>query len=60
MIVKLNSDKKKVEEIRQAVKNNNGYCPCMIEQSEDTICPCKKFRYEQECCCGLYIKTEDN
>lgn len=33
--------RKKIEE---AVKNNDGYCPCAIERNEDTICPCKTFR----------------
>lgn len=56
MTVKINPDKDKVKEIRAALKNNNGYCPCKIEQSEDTKCPCKDLRENQECCCELYIK----
>lgn len=45
--------------ILMAVHKNDGYCPCKIEKSEDTKCPCKEFR-EQEpytiCGCGLYKK----
>ena len=47
--------------IRQAIKNNNGYCPCRIERTPDTKCMCKEFR-EQEtegsCHCGLYVKVD--
>ncbi|WP_297419323.1 ferredoxin-thioredoxin reductase catalytic domain-containing protein [Clostridium sp.] len=53
--MKLNTNKEKVEEIRCKLKKNNGYCPCMIEQSEDTKCPCKPMRKEHKCICGLYI-----
>jgi len=49
--------RKKIEE---AVKNNDGYCPCAIERSEDTLCPCKAFR-EQSCAglchCGRFYKV---
>ena len=33
MKIEINSDKNKVEEIRAAVKANNGYCPCHIEKN---------------------------
>lgn len=57
----LNPDKTVVERIRNFLKNNGGYCPCTPERTEDTKCPCKKFREEQICCCGLYVeKTEVN
>jgi ferredoxin-thioredoxin reductase catalytic subunit len=59
MRIKLNPNKKFVEELREEIKNNDGYCPCKIERTNDTICPCKDFRYNQECCCELYIKEED-
>ena len=45
---------------RKAVALNDGYCPCMIEKSEDTKCMCKEFR-EQEtpgpCHCGRFEKV---
>jgi len=54
-----NPDKTKYDEITEAVKNNDGYCPCSIERSEDTKCICKEFReqdYEGECHCGRFVK----
>jgi hypothetical protein len=45
--------------VTKAVKNNDGYCPCMVIKSEDTKCPCKEFReqnFEGECHCGRYTK----
>lgn len=54
--MKLNPNKNKVQEIRNKLKNNDGYCPCMIEESEDTKCPCKNMRENKICICGLYVK----
>jgi ferredoxin-thioredoxin reductase catalytic subunit len=56
--VVLNPDKAVVADVRAGVKARGGYCPCLVEKSEDTKCPCKKFREEQECCCGLYVKEQ--
>lgn len=58
-MIKLNDDKKLVEEIQAALKANDGYCPCAIERNEDTKCMCKNFRNmkEGECHCGLYVKV---
>ena len=36
MKVRKNPDKEFVEEMRKAIKNNNGYCPCRKEKTEDT------------------------
>ena len=47
--------------IRELVADNDGYCPCMIYQNEDTLCPCKEFREMNEpgeCHCGRYEKVE--
>lgn len=49
------------DQIRQALKDNGGYCPCRLEKTEDTKCMCKEF-LEQEsgpCHCGLYVKEKD-
>lgn len=51
----LNPDTEKVAKIRKALTNNNGYCPCILNKNEDTICPCKKMRENNECVCGLYV-----
>lgn len=59
--VKLNPDKELVKEIRAALKENDGYCPCAISKTADTKCMCKDFRdklergVSGECHCGLYI-----
>lgn len=59
MKIKLNEDKEIVEEIKKALKENDGYCPCRIEKTPDTKCMCKEFREQKEqgyCHCGLYYK----
>ena len=65
MKILINSDADKVVEIRKALKDNDGYCPCRLFKTPDTKCMCKKFRdqieqgIEGECHCGLYILTKD-
>lgn len=61
MIIKINPDKNLVAEIRQALKDNDGYCPCRIIKDKDTLCMCKEFRDGPPglCHCGLYIKGEE-
>jgi hypothetical protein len=59
MITKRNPDYDTYCKITEAVRNNDGYCPCAIVKSPDTLCPCKDFReqdYEGECHCGRFIK----
>lgn len=53
--VKLNRD---VKDTIKSMKDNNGYCPCMIKQTEDTLCCCKTFRNKKsgECHCGIFSK----
>lgn len=44
----------------EIVAQNDGYCPCAIEQNEDTLCPCREFREQTEpglCHCGRYEKV---
>lgn len=59
MAIKVNPDNEIVNSIRQALKENGGYCPCSLVQNEDTKCMCKEFREMKSgtCHCGLYIKT---
>lgn len=61
MKIKMNPDREFVEQIRKALKENNGYCPCSLVKNEDTKCMCKEFREMKSgmCHCGLYVK-EDN
>ena len=58
MKITLNANKEKVQEIRQKLKENDGYCPCRITKTEDTKCMCKEFREQESgyCHCGLYYK----
>jgi len=61
MKIALNPDKEYVAEIKVALENNNGYCPCRLEHTPDTKCMCKEFidMYVGICQCGLYIKEKD-
>ena len=61
MAIGLSDDKELVEEIRQKLKENDGYCPCRIEKNDDTKCMCKEFREQEEgvCHCGLYEKIKE-
>ncbi len=51
-----NPSKEVVKAIRNRLEKTNGYCPCFPIRDEDHICPCKKYRENGECCCGLYVK----
>ena len=58
--IKLSKNIELVEEIRAKLKESGGYCPCRLEQTEDTKCPCKEFREQEEpgeCHCGLWYKV---
>lgn len=60
MKISINPDKDFVANMRKALKDNNGFCPCTIVRNEDTKCMCKEFREMKEgiCHCGLYIKED--
>ena len=61
MKIKVSDNKELVTEIKQKLKESGGYCPCRLNQNEDTKCPCKEFREQTEpgeCHCGLYYKVE--
>lgn len=60
MLIKVNTDKEHVEKIRSALKENENYCPCAIDKSEETKCMCKDFLEMENsgwCHCKLYHKT---
>ena len=40
-MVKITEDINRANEIKTALKENGGYCPCSIEQNADTKCMCK-------------------
>ena len=55
----------KIREIDPSVKalvlQNDGHCPCMVNKTADTKCPCKDFREMTEgvCHCGRYEKVNE-
>jgi ferredoxin-thioredoxin reductase catalytic subunit len=59
----LNPNDKVVNGIMKGIARNDGHCPCHNKYSgtDDDICPCKAYREEDFCCCGLYIieKTQE-
>lgn len=57
-MLKLNPDRDKVIEIREALASNDNYCPCsLIRDDNDYKCPCKNLRENEECECGLYVNV---
>ena len=43
------------EHLLASLFKRGGYCPCQPE-SADSICPCKNYRTEGKCICGLFTK----
>ena len=60
MGIRVSENQDLVTNIRAKLKDNGGFCPCRLEQNDDTKCPCKEFREQEsgECHCGVYIKTK--
>lgn len=58
MKVRFTEDEAAKQEVLQALKDNDGYCPCRLEKTADTKCMCKEFREQASgyCHCGLYYK----
>lgn len=65
MKIKKTNDKELCDEIIARLKENGGYCPCVVIKSDDTKCMCKDFRdkikngYIGECHCGLYEVVDE-
>jgi len=38
------------------IREGKRYCPCRMERSIDTICPCKEMRETRHCHCGLFME----
>ena len=64
-MIKYTDDTELKEQILQALKESDGYCPCRIDHTPDTKRMCKEFRdmikagQEGSCHCGLMIFTKD-
>lgn len=54
----LNPDMDERTEILEDIEALGGYCPCSLVRNEDTKCPCKQFREEGKCHCGLYVEAD--
>lgn len=62
LVIKPNPNADSFKAISDAVKQNDNYCCCEIEQNEDTKCMCKNFREQEEsgfCHCGRFLKVKD-
>ena len=63
--IRTNPNKEFVKEFRKKLKDNSGYCPCRVTQSDDTKCMCKEFKEQVdrgetgECHCGLYFVANE-
>lgn len=40
----------------KALVERGGFCPCQPNQSRDTMCPCKNYRENGKCICGLFVR----
>jgi len=65
MKITLNPDKEVVKTVKEGLKRTGGYCPCVLQQTEDTKCMCKEFKeqikdpdFEGFCHCMLYYKSK--
>ncbi len=66
MKIRLNPDREIVNKVREGLKRTGGYCPCVLERSEDTKCMCKEFKeqiadpeFSGYCHCMLYFKEKE-
>jgi hypothetical protein len=63
MRVRLNEDRETVALVQEGLRRTGGYCPCVLQRTEETKCMCKEFRrqiadpdFEGYCHCRLYYK----
>jgi hypothetical protein len=65
MKITVNENQHHADSVREALRKKNGYCPCVINPTEDDLCMCKEFRdkisdpdFEGWCNCNLYFKEK--
>jgi len=49
--------------IGKLVSANDGFCPCAIEKTKETKCPCLEFRKSKTgtvCHCGRFVMEDGN
>ena len=56
----LNPNARVVEAITKRIEMIDGECPCHNpgKTHEERLCPCKEYRENDVCHCGLYIKKD--
>lgn len=57
-----NPSEEEYNEITEAVKLNDNYCPCLSYKNDDTKCMCKEFRDSKDtdfCHCGRFYKVKN-
>ena len=64
MKIRVYADPDTAAELREAIKDANGHCPCVLRdcRNETNKCMCQNFLNAPAgtiCHCGLYIKEED-
>ena len=52
-----NPKEKARDALLEALLNGGGYCPCQPKKDRDTMCPCRNYRVDKKCICGLYVKS---
>lgn len=56
----LNPDAQYVDNLKKCIKENGGYCVCMLIKDDNTYCPCKQKRENNRCICRLYIEENES
>ena len=66
-MIETSKDTELVAQLRKAMIENGGYCPCVVNPTEDDKCMCKDFRdklsdpaYDGWCHCRLFHKVKEN
>ena len=57
-----NPNEEEYNEITEAVKLNDDYCPCLSHKDDNTKCMCKNFRDSKDtdfCHCGRFYKVKN-
>ena len=44
------------QHLLNALLESGGYCPCQPQKDRDTMCPCRNYRMDNKCICGLFVK----
>jgi hypothetical protein len=50
-------------EFKEKLKQNDYYCLCLLDKTDDNKCMCKEFRESEMgkiCLCGIFVKLGDN